>query len=159
MKRSSRRPILLKIVFENQFSGKTYFIQLVPARQASDEARSSQHPSNLQNVTTACDELDLNKIEFTEEIEFLEAVSLTGPNSSAPNPVKTGYKTPFCGRENASYMRHFLICNPYTLGQAVDMCVTLQRAVREVSSKCYQNIANMHLGSVIQMLPSEEEGF
>ena len=30
MKRSSGSPILLEIVSENRFSGKTYFIQLVP---------------------------------------------------------------------------------------------------------------------------------
>ena len=88
---------------------------LRPARQASDEARSSQHPSNLQNVTTACDELDLNKIEFTEEIEFLEAVSLTGPNSSAPNPVKTGYKTPFCRREKFLIYETFSIFIHWTI--------------------------------------------
>ena len=31
----------------------------------------------------------------------------------------------------------------YTAGTAVSMCVTLQRAAREVSGKCYQNIANI----------------
>ena len=46
----------------------------------------------------------------------------------------------------------------YTAGTAVSMCVTLQRAAREVSGKCYQNIANMKLECSFRCWPLEQEG-
>ena len=38
------------------------------------------------------------------------------------------------------------------------MCVTLQRAAREVSGKCYQNIANMKLECSFRCCPLRQEG-
>ena len=45
----------------------------------------------------------------------------------------------------------------YTVGTAVSMCVTLQRAAREVSGKCYQNIANVKLECSFGSWPLEQE--
>ena len=45
-----------------------------------------------------------------------------------------------------------------TAGLAVSMCVTLQRAAREVSGKCYQNIANMKLECSFRCCPLRQEG-
>ena len=55
-------------------------------------------------------------------------------------------------------VHRIMVQSAYTACTAVSMCVTLQRAAREVSGKCYQSIANMKLECSFRCWPLEQEG-
>ena len=117
-KRSPGSPILLKILSENRFSGKTYFNSIASRDADQSDSQLSTFNYTIMAAGDAQDDGDGRILYFSTPIDTGRGRGVFGTDrddnrrkhiETRYNTVETAYKVAICPTGNILYMRIYLI--------------------------------------------------